>query len=199
MQRLQLTILAALLVLFCVAGDALARGRSYRHYHHRPRTSFHFGISAYLPPFSWSWYAPYYGYYAYPAPYPAPYLAPYPAPYPAPYYGTYAPYKQPAPYRRYGLIIESPLAVWSGLNGVDRVYASTSTYRALEVTRSGEMVAWNNQDTGASGTVSPRPAFKNARGEDCREFQQTVHIGGQARSADGIACRQPDGSWRIVQ
>lgn len=191
MQRLKLTILAALLVLFCVAGNALARGRYYRHYHYRPRTSFHFGISAYLPLFSWSWYAPYYGYYAYPTPYPAPYLAP--------YYGTYAPYRQPAPYRRYGLILESPLAVWSGLNDADRVYASTSTYRALEVTRSGETVAWYNPDTGVSGTVSPRPAFKNPRGEDCREFQQTVHLGGQARSASGTACRQPDGSWRIVQ
>jgi hypothetical protein len=186
MQRLKLAMLAAMLVLFLAPGGALAWRRSHHHHHHRPRTSFHFGISTYLPPLALYWYAPYYAY-------PEPYYYSYPS------YRRYPPYRRYLPYRRYGLILEFPVAVWSGLNDVDRVYASSSTYRALEVTRSGEMVAWHNPDTGASGTVSPRPAFKNTHGEDCREFQQTVSIGGQARSAYGTACRQPNGSWRIVQ
>jgi hypothetical protein len=186
MQRLKLAMLAVMLVLFLAPGGALAWGRSHYHHYYRPRTSFQFGISAYLPPLSLYWYAPYDGY--------VPYYG-----YPKPYYYTYPPYRRYAPYRRYGLILEFPVAVWSGLNDVDQVYASSSTYRALEVTRSGETVAWRNPDTGASGSVSPKPAFKNTRGEDCREFQQTISIGGQARVAYGTACRQPDGSWRIVQ
>lgn len=32
----------------------------------------------------------------------------------------------------------------------------------------------------------------------CREFTKVVTIGGQAQSAYGQACRQPDGSWQIV-
>ena len=33
---------------------------------------------------------------------------------------------------------------------------------------------------------------------NCREFTQTITVGGQAVQATGTACRQPDGSWRIM-
>jgi hypothetical protein len=36
-----------------------------------------------------------------------------------------------------------------------------------------------------------------AAAADCREFTQTVVIGGQTRQAVGRACPQPDGTWRI--
>jgi hypothetical protein len=32
----------------------------------------------------------------------------------------------------------------------------------------------------------------------CREFQQNIIIDGKRQKAHGTACRQPDGSWRIV-
>ena len=41
--------------------------------------------------------------------------------------------------------------------------------------------------------------FKNNNGRYCREFQQTVTIGGRTAEAYGTACRQPDGSWKIVR
>lgn len=33
----------------------------------------------------------------------------------------------------------------------------------------------------------------------CREFQQTISVSGDTQQAHGSACRQPDGSWQIVQ
>lgn len=36
-------------------------------------------------------------------------------------------------------------------------------------------------------------------GAYCREFSQTVRVGGRLREAFGTACLQPDGSWHIVQ
>jgi hypothetical protein len=33
----------------------------------------------------------------------------------------------------------------------------------------------------------------------CREFESTVIVDGQPRLARGLACPQPDGSWRIVR
>ena len=33
---------------------------------------------------------------------------------------------------------------------------------------------------------------------NCRELTQTITVGGQAVQATGTACRQPDGSWRIM-
>ena len=68
---------------------------------------------------------------------------------------------------------------------------------ALETARSGTGVQWVNPDTGAVETITPKPAFRAPSGEVCREFQQEVRIGGQVQQAWGIACRQPDGSWRL--
>ena len=51
----------------------------------------------------------------------------------------------------------------------------------------------------AWGTVTPQPAYQTAEGTYCREYQTTVTVGGQTESAYGTACRQPDGSWRVVQ
>jgi hypothetical protein len=45
------------------------------------------------------------------------------------------------------------------------------------------------------GPGSPAHSRRGA----CRQFQSTVIVDGQARVAKGLACPQPDGSWRIVQ
>lgn len=47
------------------------------------------------------------------------------------------------------------------------------------------------------GTV--RPVAEPPGAGPCREFQQTVTIGGRAEPAYGTACRQVDGSWRFVR
>lgn len=59
--------------------------------------------------------------------------------------------------------------------------------------------------TGCTYYYYPAPAAAPAQAEeqqpaasaDCREFTQTVVIGGQTRQATGRACPQPDGTWRI--
>ena len=43
-----------------------------------------------------------------------------------------------------------------------------------------------------------RDGYAN-NGAYCREFQQTIVIGGQQQQGYGKACQQPDGSWKIVQ
>lgn len=63
----------------------------------------------------------------------------------------------------------------------------------------GETITWNNPDSGHSGTVTPVREGTSDSGEYCREFEQTVTIGGKTEQAYGTACRQPDGSWKIVQ
>ena len=37
-----------------------------------------------------------------------------------------------------------------------------------------------------------------AEPQHCREFQQTVMVGGQPQQGYGTTCLQPDGSWQIV-
>jgi surface antigen len=63
----------------------------------------------------------------------------------------------------------------------------------------GTQIAWNNPETGNRGTVMPLREGQTSAGQYCREYQQTVTVGGRVQEAYGTACRQPDGSWQIVQ
>ena len=83
------------------------------------------------------------------------------------------------------------------MDEVDRMRAEQA-YNQATTAPVGQTIAWENPNTGNYGTVTPtREGTKNT-GEYCREFQQTVTIGGQTQQGYGMACRQPDGSWRIV-
>lgn len=43
------------------------------------------------------------------------------------------------------------------------------------------------------------PPVQAPAGQECREYRSTVNVGGVRQPIYGTACRQPDGSWRIVQ
>jgi hypothetical protein len=48
----------------------------------------------------------------------------------------------------------------------------------------------------------PPPAYAPpapASGGTCREYQSTATIDGRPQQTHGVACRQQDGTWRIVQ
>ncbi|MDX5359918.1 MAG: glycine zipper domain-containing protein, partial [Alphaproteobacteria bacterium] len=84
------------------------------------------------------------------------------------------------------------------LDQQDRLLAQRTTYDALENGRSYEPVSWRNPDSGHSGQVTPGPSYKSAQGYDCREYTQSVYIDGRRETAKGTACREPDGTWRVV-
>ena len=89
-------------------------------------------------------------------------------------------------------------ATGSVLDSQDRQTAAQTTQQALENKPSGATTAWKNPDSGNSGTVTPVRTYQSASGQYCREFEQTVTIGGKPQKSYGTACRQPDGSWQIV-
>jgi surface antigen len=89
--------------------------------------------------------------------------------------------------------------VGSSLDRADRAYAQHAQAQAATAPI-GQSIVWSNPDSGHSGTVTPvREGRMASTGEYCREYQQTVTVGGQSQRAFGTACRQPDGSWRVVQ
>ena len=81
----------------------------------------------------------------------------------------------------------------------DRHQAATATHRTLETQKAGTTVAWNNPDSGHSGTITPVNTYQQDNGTYCREFQQTITVGGKTEEGYGTACRQPDGAWKIIQ
>ncbi len=77
------------------------------------------------------------------------------------------------------------------------VYSTTQS--TLEDYPSGRSATWNNPDSGHWGTVTPTKTYVDGRGQNCREFEQTIYIDGRPEKGVGEACRQPDGSWRIIE
>ena len=88
--------------------------------------------------------------------------------------------------------------IGKSLDRADQAAISQSTNRALESQPSGQPVTWRNPDSGNYGTITPQPAVQAPNGELCREFTQTINVGGKSEQGYGRACRQPDGSWKIV-
>lgn len=89
--------------------------------------------------------------------------------------------------------------VGKSLDRADRIHAEQAAHTALEATPSGQTTAWRNPDSGHSGSYTPTRTYQTAQGEYCRDFQTTVNIDGKTETATGNACRQPDGTWRIVR
>lgn len=88
-------------------------------------------------------------------------------------------------------------SVGKSLDAADQAAMGKTMHQGMESTPSGQAVAWSNPDSGHSGTYTPQPAREVAPGKFCREFQQTVVIGGKEEKGYGTACRQPDGSWQV--
>lgn len=84
------------------------------------------------------------------------------------------------------------------LDSKDRAKQQHTTAAALETVPNGESLPWRNQDSGNAGRVSPTHTYQRDDGQYCREFTQDVTVSGQTERAYGTACRQEDGTWKIV-
>ena len=73
----------------------------------------------------------------------------------------------------------------------------TCVGQTLEHAPDGQAIVWNDPQSNAQYQVAPVQTIQTADGEYCREYTATATVGGQAQQTYGIACRQPDGSWRI--
>jgi surface antigen len=81
------------------------------------------------------------------------------------------------------------------LDDRDKQMAAAAAQRAFENGRTGEAVAWQNPDSGNSGSITPTQTYQIANGQYCRRYTQDITIGGEQHETYGTACREPDGSW----
>lgn len=70
-------------------------------------------------------------------------------------------------------------------------------YQALEYAQPNTQVTWVNPEDNNSYVVTPGPVTQED-GRYCREYQAKVLVGNQVQDGYGRACRQPDGSWEII-
>jgi surface antigen len=106
------------------------------------------------------------------------------------------------------------------LTAQDEQYAAQSTVQALNTAPPNQPVRWQNPQTGTYGDVTPTTpvyqqpyydayqqqpqqtygtTYSQPQTVDCRDYKQTIFVDNQRyETATGTACRQPDGTWRIV-
>jgi len=87
--------------------------------------------------------------------------------------------------------------IGSSLDKADKTAMEQASHQATTAPI-GQSVSWRNPDSGNHGTVTPTREGTAQNGDYCREFQQEVTVGGKSEKAFGTACRQPDGSWKVV-
>ncbi len=83
--------------------------------------------------------------------------------------------------------------IGSYMDETDRLRAG----QTLETVRTGVSSSWRNPDTGVQYQFTPTSTYETTQGP-CREYTMNALIGGQLEQVYGTACRQADGSWRIM-
>ncbi len=83
------------------------------------------------------------------------------------------------------------------LDRADRIAMAGAQHQA-HTAPLGEVIQWSNPDSGNHGEIRPTRDGRSDSGRYCREYQNSVVVNGQPQQAYGRACRQPDGSWQVI-
>lgn len=88
--------------------------------------------------------------------------------------------------------------VSESLDQGDRAQMGRTVQQVLESNKTGQSFTWSNAESGHLGTVMPTRTFENDEGQSCRDFQQTVTVYSETYLAYNSACRQADGTWKLL-
>jgi surface antigen len=80
----------------------------------------------------------------------------------------------------------------------DRQQAYSTANYALDHNKDGQTATWSNPQNNTSGYTRPTATQQTAAGDTCRTYETGVEAGGQSHSGTGTACRQPDGTWKLM-
>lgn len=68
---------------------------------------------------------------------------------------------------------------------------------ALESNKTGKTSQWTNPDSNKSYSVTPTKTYKQGD-QPCRNFTMDAQVKGQPKKVHGKACRQSNGTWKVV-
>lgn len=68
---------------------------------------------------------------------------------------------------------------------------------ALESNQTGSTSHWSDPDNNKSYSVTPTRTYKQGN-QPCRDFTMDAQVNGQPQKVTGTACRQSDGTWKVV-
>jgi len=79
----------------------------------------------------------------------------------------------------------------------DRQQAYSTANYALDNNQDGQTATWSNPQNNTGGYTTPTDTYQTASGT-CRTYQTGIEANGQSQSGTGTACRQPDGTWKLM-
>lgn len=89
-------------------------------------------------------------------------------------------------------------SVGKSLDSADRAAYDRAAYQAYDAPLN-QTIRWDNPQSGNYGTITPvRQGTNASTGAVCREYRQTITVGGRQEEAIGQACKNPDGTWTVV-
>lgn len=86
-------------------------------------------------------------------------------------------------------------SLYDQLGDGDVSLAGDTLQRSLERTRNGETTAWRNATTRAAGSITPTRTYLAVGGDYCRDYVETITVGGQSGQMRNTACRDEHGLW----
>jgi Ni/Co efflux regulator RcnB/surface antigen len=89
-------------------------------------------------------------------------------------------------------------ALTNNLNCEDRSYAYKTYYEGFNSGRPGSRYEWRNPRNNDRGQFRVGRYYNDRDGFRCASFTQIVYIQGRQHRSEGVACRQPDGAWAVV-
>jgi len=88
--------------------------------------------------------------------------------------------------------------IGASLDRADQTAASQAMNQAYTAPV-GQTIRWNNPESGNNGAITTTRDGYTKAGGYCREYQQTINVGGRTQTAYGTACQNQDGTWQIQQ
>ena len=83
------------------------------------------------------------------------------------------------------------------LDQSDRLAAMQALELALSELGDGVTLVWQRPERGLVGKIKPVSAFRDDQGRVCRHVVYSLALGTYQRQIEGVACREPDGSWSL--
>src|SRR3989337_611682 len=83
------------------------------------------------------------------------------------------------------------------LDQSDRVAAVQAVELALSELGDGVTLVWQRPERRLVGRIKPVSAFRDDQGRVCRHVIYSLALGAHPRQIEGVACREPDGSWSL--
>ncbi len=80
----------------------------------------------------------------------------------------------------------------------DKQLALDAEYKALEYGKGSEAIDWAASTGAVGGKVIAGQPYR-VGSQDCRQYSHTITTSGVDQSARGTACRNPDGTWTLLQ